>query len=230
MKKIFDSNQLSMYYHGDETSLLRYLKAHIGMEVSLFLTDNSISMLSSKMKKGILHVRLHRMFINAGEPVLAEIVFFLKYKRGTMSCFWDFVRENKAHLCKKPPKKISVKEIGRYHNLRELFDEINLEYFGGQIDSLITWSARNSSFTVRRRTLGSYSQRSNTISINPVLDKKSVPRYCLAFVVYHEMLHKIIGISRHGHRRCIHSQEFKKRERLFKDYDKALAWERRFSA
>ena|SRR5208283_772810 len=230
MKKIFDSNQLSMFYYHDDISLRCYLKECMGMEVSLFLTDNSTSMLSSKMEKGVLRVRLHRMFLNAGEPVLAEIVSFLKCKRGTMACFWDFVGENKAHLCKKPPQKISVKTVGRYHNLRELFDEINIEYFGGQIDSLITWSARTSSFAVRRRTLGSYSNRSNTISINPVLDKKSVPRYFLAFVVYHEMLHKIIGISRHGQRRCIHSQEFKKRERFFKDYDRALAWERRSSA
>jgi hypothetical protein len=39
------------------------------------------------------------------------------------------------------------------------------------------------------------------------------------------MLHASMGISLQGNRRSVHSREFKKREKLFKDYEKAMAWE-----
>ncbi len=95
------------------------------------------------------------------------------------------------------------------------------------INAAITWGAKSPRWAVRKRTLGSYSERSNTIRINPVLDRKTVPRYYVAFVVYHEMLHAAIGLLLQGKRRSVHSREFRKRERLFKDYERAVAWERR---
>ncbi len=60
-----------------------------------------------------------------------------------------------------------------------------------------------------------------------MLDKKIVPRYYIAFIVYHEMLHAAIGIVVKGSRRSMHSPEFKKREKMYGEYDKAIAWEKR---
>jgi len=54
-----------------------------------------------------------------------------------------------------------------------------------------------------------------------------VPRYFIEFVVYHEMLHADMGTEEHEGRRSIHSREFRKRERLFEDYERAMAWERK---
>jgi hypothetical protein len=65
------------------------------------------------------------------------------------------------------------------------------------------------------------------IRINPILDSRSVPRYFLEFIVYHEMLHADIGIKKGVVRRIIHSSEFKKREKLFKHYEKAINWEKK---
>lgn len=174
-----------------------------------------------------MHVRLHRMFLNAGNDVIEEIVSFLKKKRCRMVLFNKFVRGNAEQLHAKPPKKVIARSRGRFHDLRELYDEINRGYFGGLVTAAITWGSGSPRRPVRKRTLGSYSARSNVIRINPMLDRKSVPRYYIAFIVYHEMLHAAIGISEKGGRRSIHPREFRKRERLFKDYEKALAWERR---
>ncbi len=77
-----------------------------------------------------------------------------------------------------------------------------------------------------KRTLGSYCLRTNTIRINPVLDRKTVPDYFIGFIVYHEMLHADMGVCRINGRRSVHSSEFRKRERMFKEYEKALAWEK----
>ncbi len=227
MLKQFIERQLSLIFGHTENSLERYLADCLGRPVSLVLTENSTSMLSARVREGVIHVRLHRMFMNADNHVMKEIVLFLKNSKGDMGRFRQFLRDNRWQLQKRPPKKVSARTGGRFHDLRELFDEINGEYFGGTINSVITWGTGSSRYAVRKRTLGSYSSASNVIRINPVLDKKHVPRYFVAFVVYHEMLHAAVGVSKQGERRVCHSREFRNRERLFKDYERAMAWERR---
>jgi predicted metal-dependent hydrolase len=229
MFKRFIDKQLSIIFGRTEASICAYLEAHIGRKVALVLTENSTSMLSARVRDGVMHVRLHRMFINANSNVMNEIALYLKNRKGDMTSFRQFIRDNRERLHKKPPKTVAVKTAGRFHDLRELFDEVNREYFDGMIESVITWGASSSRYAVRKRTLGSYSGGSKIIRINPVLDKKSVPRYFITFVVYHEMLHEAVGISRQGDRRICHSREFRKREKFFKDYERAMAWERRSS-
>jgi len=80
------------------------------------------------------------------------------------------------------------------------------------------------------------------IRIHPVLDRAWVPRYFVAYVVYHEMLHHMIPSARGNARqassniasakgqiarRVLHPPEFLERERQFRGYDRALDWERR---
>jgi predicted metal-dependent hydrolase len=208
-----------------ENHLKQYLEERLGRPVSLVLTENSTSMLSARMHDGVLRVRLHRMFLNADSRVMYEVVSYLKNRRGAMPHFRGFIRDNREQLGTKPPKKVLVRTAGKFHDLCGLYDEINREYFGGIVNAAITWGTRSPRYAVRKRTVGSYSERSNTIRINPVLDRKTVPRYYVALIVYHEMLHAALGISIRGKRRCVHSGEFRKREKLFKDYEKAMAWE-----
>ena len=209
-----------------ESGLRRYLEESLNRPVSLVLTDNSTSMLSARVRDGVLCVRLHRMFAAAGGQVIDEIVSFLNNKKGAMPCFRRFVRDHGEQLRKRPPNRVLARTRGKFYDLREFYQELNEEYFNNMITAKITWGSSNSRCVVRKRTLGSYSERSHTIRINPVLDKRTVPGYVVAYVVYHEMLHAAIGISRQGGRRIVHSREFRKRERLFKDYEKAMAWER----
>ena len=208
-----------------ENHLKQYLEACLNRPVSLILTKNSTSMLSARMHDGVLRVRLHRMFLNADNRVMNEIASYLKNRRGAMSHFRSFIGDNREQLSLKPPKKVLVRTAGRFHDLCGLYDEINREYFGGMINAVITWGTKSPRYAVRKRTVGSYSERSNTIRINPVLDKKTVPRYYVALIVYHEMLHAAIGTPLRGRRRSVHSGEFRKREKLFRDYEKAMAWE-----
>jgi predicted metal-dependent hydrolase len=80
---------------------------------------------------------------------------------------------------------------------------------------------------VRKRRLGSYQRDRDIIRINPVLDSKRVPRYFLEFIVYHEMLHAAFAVESGSTKQRVHSLEFKRRERLFKNYALALQWEER---
>ena len=60
------------------------------------------------------------------------------------------------------------------------------------------------------------------IRINPRLDSARVPHYYMEFLVYHEMLHAEIGAKKVNGRRIVHSGEFKKREKEFRLYKKAI--------
>jgi predicted metal-dependent hydrolase len=124
-------------------------------------------------------------------------------------------------------RKVSIRTRGKYHDLLELFASVNNRYFGGKIKASISWGKKVPRWAVRKRTLGSYSHQTNTIWINPVLDRKNIPRYVIRFIVYHEMLHCDIPVEKKNGRRLVHSPEFKKRERLFEHYEKAVSWEKR---
>ena len=219
------ADQLALPFHHSEISFQQYLAECLTKPVIVVFTGNSTSMLSARMSDGVLRVRLHRMFLHADSRVLNEIVSYLKNKRGAMPHFRSFVRDNREQLSRKPPKKVIVRTAGNVHDLCGLYDEINREYFGGMINAAITWGSGSPRHAVRKRTLGSYSERSRTIRIHPALDRKTVPRYYVAFVVYHEMLHAAMGTPLQGKRRSVHSREFKTREKLFKDFEKATAWE-----
>jgi len=217
---------LNLSFGYSEGAFKQCIEERVGRPVSLVFTENSTTMLSVRKRDDILRIRLHRLFLHADNEVLDEIVSYLQGNRRQMTHFRKFVRDNRELIQTGPPNKVALKTQGRFHNLRDLFDAVNEEYFGGLITARITWGSRSPRCSVRKRTLGSFSERSNTIRVNPVLDKKTVPRYYIAFVVYHEMLHAAIGISRVGNKRSVHSREFRRREKHFKDWERAIAWER----
>jgi len=225
MNKDTADRQQNFIYYSSESLLKHYLEERLGRPLTLVLTENSTTMLSAGVQDHVLRVRLHRMFVNADKQVLDEIASYLRKSKSAMPLFRRFLRENTTHIKTKSLKKIPIKTAGKYHDLSDLYDIVNKEYFGGLINAAITWGSRSHRSFVRRRTLGSYSERSEIIRINPVLDRKTVPRYYVAFIVYHEMLHAAMGTPLRGKKRSVHPREFRRREKLFKDHEKAMAWE-----
>ncbi|MDA8100597.1 MAG: hypothetical protein M0042_13350 [Nitrospiraceae bacterium] len=209
-----------------ESAFRQHLEERLNKPVSLVLTDNATTMLSFRKKDAALFIRLHRLFLNADLPVIDEIASFVRDRKGAMPRFREFLRLHRESLAAKPARKRSLRAKGRHHDLQDLYDRINSEYFGNSITAGITWGSRSPRSAVRKRTVGSYSERSKVIRINPVLDRKTVPRFYVGFIVYHEMLHAALGTPMQGKRRIVHSREFRERERLFQDYDRAMAWER----
>ena len=220
-------HQLKLFCILDENSLRAYLERETGKTVSLIITDNSTSMLSVKAQGNNVLLRLHNMFLSAGMNVLAEIADFIKFKKRKTPLITGFIKQNRHMLRQKHRRKVKVRTHGRYYNLLEIFHSINKVYFEGRVSASITWGAKGPRRAAARRTLGSFSDCNNMIRINPVLDSKSVPMYFLDFIVYHEMLHADIGIETRGGRRLIHPKEFKRREKHFKHYERALAWEKK---
>jgi hypothetical protein len=219
--------QLALPFTSTEHALRRTLEERLGRTVSLILTDNSTTVLSCAVRDNVLSVRLHRMFLAADSQVIGEIVSYLRDRKSAMPHFRSFLRANRGDLKRKRVKKVNVRTAGRYHDLAELYDGINRDYFGNKVTAAITWGSRSPRSAVRKRTVGSYSERSNLIRINPVLDRKDVPACYVAFIVYHEMLHADMGTTLRGTRRSVHPREFRRREKLFQEYESAMEWEGR---
>lgn len=219
--------QLALLFSHNRESLQDYLEKETGKALCLVITDNSTSMLSVKTRGKSVSVRLHWIFLNAGNDVIREIAGFIKNRRSRTPLIGKFIKDNRHFLKENPCRPTPIRIHGRHFNLREIFNSINDEYFEGRITASITWGNRNQRWAVKRRTLGSYSSHTNTIRINPCLDRKNVPLYFLKFIVFHEMLHGDMHEDKKNGRRSMHSAEFRRRERLFRHYGKAVSWEKR---
>jgi hypothetical protein len=150
-----------------------------------------------------------------------------------------YIEQNSHRIRAARPFLRPLSTVGQHHDLLSIFKSLNAKYFGGTVDALITWgrgrllrrldgSGAVSKGVAPRRTLklGSYSATERLIRIHPVLDRPWVPRYFVSFILYHEMLHHVIPPVTDGKRRLLHPSHFVEREKLFRDYDRGLAWER----
>ena len=218
---------LPFVLQNNETYLKNYFQKRCNKPIILILTDNATSMISIRGKKDAISLRLHRIFLSADERVLDEVAEFIKGKDGKRPAIKAFIRNNRSCLKDSPPRTVTINPYGRFYNLTDIFNSLNREYFDDRVASLVTWGKRSSRYAVRKRTLGSYQKKTNTIRINPILDRKKVPRYVIEFVVYHEMLHAVIDTVVKNGRRSIHSKEFNNREHEYSNYDKAIEWEKR---
>jgi hypothetical protein len=112
---------------------------------------------------------------------------------------------------------------GRYYHLDEVFDSLNLRFFGGLLGRPdLTWSEH-----LAKRSLGHYDAAHNTIVVSRVFDRPASPRYAIEYLLYHEMLHLKHPVRARGLRRCVHSAAFKADEALFPQLDEALAFIKR---
>jgi len=220
--------QFNLHFSYTRDSLKDYLEKSTGKPISLILTDNATSLISIRRKNNLVSVRMHWMFLNAGDEIIREIACLIKTRRGQTPHIRKFIRENQICVKEREPKSRQIKICtnGRFHNLREIFNTLTSEYFEGKITALITWR-RGNKYAVKKRTLGSYSKHTNTILINSVLDRRNVPNCFIRYVVYHEMLHSVMEEKIENGRRSVHTPEFRKRERLFIEYEKAVSWEKR---
>lgn len=218
--------QLNLPFERDAISINSYLESATRKKISLIITDNAISMINFRPKGDIINLRLHRIFLSACDDTLDEIAAFIKNGKRNTPLIRNYINQNRHSLNQKITRKVFYHSEGKHYDLLEIFNAINKEYFNGCISASIAWGTRGPR-VARNRTLGSYVSDDNIIRINPILDSRAVPRYFLEFIVYHEMLHADLLIGNNGGRRSLHSKEFKEREKMFRHYERAVAWEKR---
>jgi hypothetical protein len=248
---VFPTASPQLFIHeGARQALERKLKAASpGKVVILSITDNRHSIISHSLHQGVLHARIHHMFLDAPPRVANALVRYVMHGDKSASILvGHYIEANSARLARRRARAIPLFAKGNHHDLLAIFNELNERYFGGACHALITWGRkqpRRSDAPRKAIRLGSYSNLERLIRIHPTLDRKWVPRYFVAYVVYHEMLHHMIPAARGGmhtasraslalasakgqpSRRVLHPPEFLAREQLFRKYERALDWERR---
>jgi len=188
-----------------------------------------------RLREGQVKVSLSDLLEGAPESVLRAIAHILlaklyrkpidpqqnlRYKRFASSA--SVTRQAELIRHARGSKRYTGPE-GRYYNLEEVFDSLNLRFFGGLLGRPeLTWSENHA-----RRSLGHYDAAHNTIVVSRVFDRPSSPRYAIEYLLYHEMLHLKHPVRMRGTRRCVHSAEFKAEEKLFPQIKEAMAFIKR---
>lgn len=122
----------------------------------------------------------------------------------------------------KKKRKILLDQNSSYHDLKTIYNWVNTVYFEGKIDLPITWFGSREKRVRTRFRFGSYNSRTQIVKVHRMLDHPNVPQYCVAFILYHEILHHVlppIKISRG--KRKIHHRAFVLKEKEFQEYSLA---------
>ncbi len=204
------------------------------IEVSFYPYIGLTHTIRRKGTKWVLRISDHcrrapRMVLEAIILMLAHKIMRRRPPRKMLQVYQCFCRDPwveeavRKRRLQRGRKQILCKD-GKYHSLGDIYQELNHRYFNNQISILkLGWGLRRS-----RNRVGHYDPVHHTITISPILDSLRVPRYVVAYILYHEMLHTLFaepsprGINRH------HAAEFRRAEMAYPDYAKAKKFLKKF--
>jgi hypothetical protein len=196
-------------------------------DVHLVLTDNRRRMISSRRWGERLEVRLHHMFVDAPDAVIEELLVYLSDGDPSgAAVLRRFIAQNRDRITARS-RRLLLRTRGEHHDLAEIFGEVSRDFFAGEdTDAVrVTWGRLPAGKRRRSIRFGTYVHDHALIRIHPALDQAFVPRFFVAFVVFHELLHHVVPAKRTASRVDYHPREFRARERAHPDYARTLAWE-----
>ena len=161
-------------------------------------------------------ILLSKLYRRRPPATLVEAYREFSYARGT--------RNRLLRLRRQRARKSEHRPAGAHHDLEPLFALLNARYFAGSLTQpRLGWSKR-----AWHSQLGCFDPALGQILINRRLDHPAVPECVVAYVLYHEMLHVKHPIRFVRCRRESHSTAFRKEEKRFADYDRAMKFLKRF--
>jgi len=184
-----------------------------------------------RLEDGKLRVRISDMLAGAPAPVLealAHILLGKLYKKPVPRAYShryrlylnrrDFRRQ--AQLVRQiRGRKFISGPAGEIHDLAEVFERLNRQFFNGLLGRpLLGWSRGAS-----RAMLGHFDPSHNAIIISRIFDRAAAPAEALDYVMFHEMLHLRYPVDHSGIRRRVHTREFREAEKTFPGLKEAKA-------
>ena len=197
--------------------------------VMLMVTDNTSSIISaSSDDPGVLILRAHRIFLDAPDNVVTAIGHWLSGKRVQKDLVQEYIDANdhRIRARSEEPRRMRIRTKGRYHDLESLREHLNKTLLDGRSNAPVTWGRKVSRKRVRSVRLGWYDPVQHLIGISQRLDRSDIPRYMVEYVLFHEMLHEILGLEEgKDGTRHIHGRTFKLLEQTYPHYARAQAFE-----
>jgi len=184
-----------------------------------------------RLREGVIYIRLSDKMTGAPRAVWQSLLLMLMARlfRYQVDPGWRKVyRHYVASLVEdNPPDSRAVAETyqaaGTFFNLEERFHALNKRFFDGRLKKpVLGWSQRES-----LRRLGFFDAHRQLLVVSRSLDRKRTPGFVIDYILYHEMLHIAIPVEVVNGRRRIHPPEFKRRERLYPDFERAQNWVRK---
>lgn len=130
------------------------------------------------------------------------------------------LREKAVENKKTRGRKIIGSAQGETYDLEEIFFRLNRVYFKETLPKpVLTWSAKKT-----YRILGHHDAAHETVVVSKSLDDKTVPKYVVEFVLFHEMLHIFHPTEHRDGRRYNHTPQFRRNEKTFQYYQQAEDW------
>jgi predicted SprT family Zn-dependent metalloprotease len=218
-----------------QRALERKIRRYYGRNIKLHINNNTtnVFLLEKTYSPHQVKLSLHRIFLKAPAPVIKALVRFIKnpvekYKKDIRI----FIYKHSDEIESEPRNARSLPLVtkGKHFNLAMIMRRMNRDYFRNRLRVKITWGKAGIVMGKARSNIqfANFDANKNLIRINPALDKRIVPKYFMDYIVFHEMLHKRVPptITLSG-RLYFHTKAFRQREREFKDFKKAVCWQRK---
>lgn len=215
----------------DAAALQEELSRRSGRRVQLFLTDNRRRMVSARNRgAGVVEVRLQRIFLDAGPDVLDDIAALLTGRKTDRAVLRRFIDERfRESPAVARPRREPAAERAQFsvHDIAAYARDLNRIYLNGRSTAQVVWGRRSTRRSRRSIRFACYDPERNMVIMNRKLDNLDIPAYFVEYVLFHEMLHEVLGIgSRADGRRDIHGSLFKLMESTYPDFDKAQRYEK----
>ncbi len=179
----------------------------------------------ARTTRGQVEFTVHEGFIAAPPEVIEVLVqvVFTRRSRKRSSLLREFCRgEAFTRIARSlsPQLRPSDRPRGQYFDLEAVYMRVNAEYFAGGLERpRLTWSK-----TPTARKMGHYQVATDTVMISRTLDEASVPPFVVDYLMYHELLHKKLGIKQVNGRHYGHTAAFRAAEKQFTQYTEAAAF------
>lgn len=196
-------------------------------KVEVKINDNHSTMLSVKWGRDCTKVSLHRLFLEAPKNIMDALTCHILQENSRVAPLVKAYIEDRLKEIdySNTIDKAKLNTQGIVYDLQGIYDEINDEYFGNEIDLKITWFGNRHTKNRSRLTFGLYHQALRLIKINKMMDTEKFPQFFVEYVVYHEMLHHLCpSYYDFSGKHKVHTREFKAEEKKFKHFEKAKKW------
>ncbi len=191
-----------------------------------------------RLREDTAYVRVSDLLRDAPRSIFeaaAGILLGRLYRRQPPTEFLDayrrfsYARATRRRLLtvrQRRARRVEHRPAGLHHDLGPMFERLNGHYFqNALVKPRLGWSGR-----VWRTQLGCFDPALEQIVINRQLDRKNVPDYVVAYVLYHEMLHLKHPMRFARCRRKSHSPQFRAEEKKFAEYERAMKFLEHFPA